>query len=47
MAYYLSGTPGGVRPVADNVAGDYPVILGIAASTTVLNGAIQEAGGAM
>jgi hypothetical protein len=44
VAYYLSGTPGGIRPVADNTTGDYPVILGIATSTTVLNVKIQEAG---
>lgn len=44
VAYYLSGTAGGVRPVADNTTGDYPVILGIATSTTVLNMNIQEAG---
>jgi hypothetical protein len=47
VAYYLSGTPGGVRPVADNTTGDYPVILGIAKSTTVLNVNIQEAGVAL
>jgi hypothetical protein len=47
VAYYLSGTPGGIRPVADNTTGDYPVILGIATSTTVLNVKIQEAGVAL
>lgn len=47
VAYYLSGTPGGIRPVADNTTGDYPVIVGIAASTTVLNVAFQEAGVAL
>ncbi|NBW09767.1 MAG: hypothetical protein EBR82_17260 [Caulobacteraceae bacterium] len=36
-AYYASGTPGGIRPAADNVTGDYPALLGIALSTTVLN----------
>ncbi len=44
VAYYLSGTAGGIRPVADNIAGDFPVILGLATSTTVLAVSIQEAG---
>jgi hypothetical protein len=34
--YYLSGTAGGIRPVADNTTGDYPQAVGIATSTTVL-----------
>jgi hypothetical protein len=41
VAYYLSGTPGGVRPVADNTTGDYPLLLGMATSTTVLTVEIQ------
>lgn len=36
-AYYASGTAGGIRPAADNTTGDYPALLGIAISTTVLN----------
>lgn len=44
IAYYLSPTAGGICPVADVLAGDYPVILGIATSTTVLEVSIQEAG---
>jgi hypothetical protein len=36
VAYYLSGTPGGICPVADVAAGDYTAILGIATSSTVL-----------
>jgi hypothetical protein len=47
VTYYLSGTPGGIRLVADNTTGDYPSILGIAASTTVLKLKIQEAGVAL
>ena len=47
VAYYASGTPGGIRPVADNVTGDYPVLLGIATSATVLNVEIQRAGVAL
>ena len=46
-AYYLSGTPGGIGPVADLITGDYPVIMGIAISTTVLNLKIHEAGVAL
>jgi hypothetical protein len=42
--YYLSPTAGGICPVADVLAGDYPVIIGVATSTTVLNVNIQEAG---
>lgn len=34
--YYLSGTAGGIRPAADNTTGDYPQVLGMALSTTVL-----------
>ncbi len=37
VAYYLSGTPGGIAPIADVAAGDYPLIVGMGASTTVLN----------
>jgi hypothetical protein len=47
VAYYLSGTAGGIRPVADNTTGDFPVVLGIATSTTVLKMGIQEAGVAL
>ena len=44
VAYYLSDTPGGICPVADLAAGEYPTIIGIATSTTVLNVAIHSAG---
>jgi hypothetical protein len=37
VVYYLSGTAGGIRPVADNTTGDYPQTIGIATSATVLN----------
>jgi predicted lysophospholipase L1 biosynthesis ABC-type transport system permease subunit len=47
VAYYLSATAGGICPVADLASGDYPVILGIATSTTVLDVDIQEAGVAL
>lgn len=36
VVYYLSGTAGGIRPVADNTTGDYPQVLGMAMSTTSL-----------
>lgn len=47
VAYYLSGTAGGVRPVADNVTGDYPEVLGIATSTTVLKLGFNASGAAL
>jgi hypothetical protein len=47
VAYYLSATPGGICPVADLATGDYPVILGLATSTTVIDIDIQEAGVAL
>lgn len=36
VAYYLSGTPGGICPIADVAAGDYPCVLGMSSSTSVL-----------
>jgi hypothetical protein len=42
--YLLSDTPGGICPVADLTPGEYPTILGIATSTTVLQVDIQESG---
>lgn len=44
VAYYLSDTPGGICPVADVGAGEYPGIIGIATSTTVLNVNFQYSG---
>jgi hypothetical protein len=35
-AYYLSGTPGSICPVADLTTGDRPALLGMAISTSVL-----------
>lgn len=37
VVYYLSDTAGGICPVADLASGEYPVPLGVATSTTVLN----------
>jgi hypothetical protein len=45
--YYLSDTPGGIMPAADLETGDYPVIIGIANSTTVLRLGTLEAGVAL
>jgi hypothetical protein len=46
-AYYLSSTPGGICPVADLGTGDYPTIIGIATSSSVLHINIQESGVAL
>lgn len=43
-AYWLSGNAGGICPVADVAAGDYPCIIGICTSTSVLDVKIHEAG---
>jgi hypothetical protein len=47
VAYYLSDTAGGICPVADLATGEYPSVLGIATSTTVLNVNIQTSGVAL
>ena len=47
VAYYLSDTPGGICPVADLGAGEYPTVLGLATSTTVLAFDPQAAGVAL
>jgi hypothetical protein len=47
VAYYQSGTPGGICPVADLTTGMYPTILGIATSATVLGIDIQPSGVAL
>jgi urocanate hydratase len=46
-AYYLSGTAGATCPVADLTTGDYPVVLGIAKSASVLAVDIIESGVAL
>lgn len=43
VAYYLSSTPGKICPVGDLGSGDYPVYLGIAKSSSVLDVNIHEA----
>jgi hypothetical protein len=47
VAYYLSDTPGGICPVGDLASGEYPSVLGIAESTTVLNVNITQSGVAL
>jgi len=47
VAYYLSDTPGGICPVADVGAGEYPTVIGVATSTTALNVRITSAGVAL
>lgn len=47
VAYYLSDTPGGICPVADVGTGEYPSVLGIAKSTSVLNLNITSSGVAL
>jgi len=42
--YYLSPVAGGICPVADVLAGDYPVIVGIATTTAILDVKFHEAG---
>jgi hypothetical protein len=44
-AYYLSDTPGGICPVADVGTQEYPTVLGMSTSTTVLDVDIQTSGG--
>ena len=34
--YYLSGTPGGICPIADVTSGKDPIVIGVAKSATVL-----------
>ncbi len=47
VAYYLSDAPGGICPVADVGAGEYPSLLGVATSASRLKLKIQEAGVAL
>lgn len=47
VAYYLSDTPGGMCPVADLATGEYPCVVGIAKSASVLRIGINPAGVAL
>jgi hypothetical protein len=42
--YYLSGNAGGICPIADVAAGDYPCVIGYGISTTVLQVKIAYSG---
>lgn len=44
VAYYLSGTAGGICPLADVGTGEYVVLLGLARSTSVLDFAPRYTG---
>jgi hypothetical protein len=44
LAYYSSPTAGGISPVADLIAGNYPSFLGFATSASVLTLNIVQAG---
>lgn len=44
VSYYLSATAGGICPYDDLVAGDYPVFIGIAKSTSILSVKFAESG---
>ena len=43
-AYYLSGTPGGICPLADVTTGDDVILIGIAKSASVLTLRITDPG---
>lgn len=43
-AYYLSDTPGGICPFADLAAGEFPCVIGIAKSASVLRVKINASG---
>jgi hypothetical protein len=45
--YYLSDTPGGIAPLADLTTGDYPTVIGVATSTSVLKLGFIESGTAL
>lgn len=47
LAYYLSPTAGGICPVGDLSAGDYPTIVGIARSASLLSVKFHESGVAL
>jgi hypothetical protein len=47
VSYWLSGTAGGICPVADVAPGDYPCIVGIGTSTSVVQVQFLEAGAVM
>lgn len=42
--YWLSDTPGGICPRADVGSGEYPSLIGLATSTTVIKVGLQSSG---
>lgn len=47
VAYYVSDTPGGICPIADLEAGDYPTIVGFAVNATQIDVRFHPAGVAL
>jgi hypothetical protein len=47
VTYYLSPTPGGIAPIGDLSSGDFPTVLGIAQTTSILALGIHTAGVAL
>lgn len=47
VTYFLSGTPGGIRPAADNTTGDYVSIVGIGTSVSAIDVRFHSAGAVM
>lgn len=47
VTYYLSPTAGGIAPIGDLSSGDFPTVLGVAESTSVLRMGILAAGVAL
>lgn len=47
VAYYLGDAPGSLCPVADLASGEYPTLIGMATSASMLNVKIQSAGVAL
>jgi hypothetical protein len=47
LAYYLGATPGAIVPVGDVITPQYPAVIGIARSTTVLRLVMKDSGVAL
>lgn len=45
--YCMSGTPGGIRPVSDNVSGDFVSLIGVGISATQIEMSILNSGAAV
>ena len=44
VAYYLSGTAGGIAPIADVASGDYPGLIGMATTAAIINITLNYSG---